>query len=439
MARRISFLVGLLLLCAGGLLATAVATVRGIVHDAQHRPIADAEVVLKAEHSEFTQTARTSAEGEFHFDSVPIGEYRITVSKAEFGPQEEKLTVLSGTAPILHIELKVAKQAQTVTVTSEAPPAQEESVTPTTLVTREEIAETPGAGQSNSLAMITNYVPGAYYTHDQLHVRGGHQVSWLIDGVSIPNTNIATNLGPQIDPKDIDVLETQRGSYSADYGDRTYGIFNVEPRTGFERNNEAELVLSAGNFYQTDDQLNFGGHTNRFAYYASLNGNRTDLGLQTPPSAVIHDRANGYGGFTSMTYNLDSQDQLRLVAQLRQDFYQIPTAPEQLLSDANKEKDAYVLFSWVRTFSPGLVLTISPFYHYNSVDYESSPYDQPSSATEEMAANYEGGQATLAWINQRNNMRIGFYGFAQQTNQRFGLLCNSPGECQNVIPPASAN
>jgi hypothetical protein len=62
----------------------------------------------------------------------------------------------------------------------------------------------------------------------------------------------------QIDPKDIDILEAQRGSYAADYGDRTYGIFNVEPRTGFEKNNEAELIVSAGNFYQTDDQLNFG-------------------------------------------------------------------------------------------------------------------------------------------------------------------------------------
>src|SRR6202041_2031312 len=138
------------------------------------------------------------------------------------------------------IELKVAKQAQTVTVISEAPPAQEESVTPTTLVTREEIAETPGAAQSNSLAMITDYVPGAYYTHDQLHVRGGHQVSWLVDGVPVPNTNIASNVGPQFDPKDIDYMEVQRGSYDADYGDRTYGVFNVVPRTGFERDKDCD-------------------------------------------------------------------------------------------------------------------------------------------------------------------------------------------------------
>ena len=193
--------------------------------------------------------------------------------------------MLSGTAPILHFELRLPTQTQSITVSADSTPAQAESVTPTSLVGRTEISETPGATQTNSLAIITNYVPGAYLTHDQLHLRGGHQVSWLIDGVPIPNTNIASNLGPQIDPKDIDTVEMQRGSYSADFGDRTYGIFNVAPRTGFERNNERELLLGLGNSYQTDDQVNFGGHSNRFAYYASATGNRTNLGLETPTSA----------------------------------------------------------------------------------------------------------------------------------------------------------
>ena len=78
------------------------------------------------------------------------------------------------------------------------------------------------------------------------------------------------------------IVEVDRGSYGAEFGDRTYGVFNAVPRTGFERNNEAELVLSAGNFYQTNDALSFGSHTERFAYYASVNGNRSNLGLQPP-------------------------------------------------------------------------------------------------------------------------------------------------------------
>lgn len=169
-----------------------------------------------------------------------------------FVAQPQTITVLSGTAPILHLELRLPSEEETVIVSAEE--GQSETVTPSTLVERLQIQETLGASRSNSLAMITDFVPGAYLTHDQLHIRGGHQVSWLIDGVPIPNTNIASNLGPQIDPKDIDAVEVQRGSYSADYGDRTYGILNVAPRTGFERNNQGELTLSAGNFYQTDDQ-----------------------------------------------------------------------------------------------------------------------------------------------------------------------------------------
>jgi outer membrane receptor protein involved in Fe transport len=433
------------LFCLGSAaLGTIFGSVRGIVHDPQHRPVSDAKVVLQAEKSNYLQTVQTDAEGQFHFDAVPLGEYAVTVSQTGFAVGQQTIAVLSGTAPILHFELRLETQNQSVTVSADSAPAQTESVTPTTLVSREEIRQTPGASRTNSLAMITDYTPGAYVTHDQLHIRGGHQVSWLIDGVPIPNTNIASNLGPQIDPKDIDTVEMQRGSYAADYGDRTYGIFNVAPRTGFERNNEAELVLSAGNFYQTDDQLNFGGHTNRFAYYGSINGNRTNLGLAPPTSAVSHDAANGFGGFTSLIYNLDSTNQLRLVAQVRRDFFQVPFDPNdpnaqgQFLRDANRENDSFVTFSWVRTFSPGLLFTVSPFFHFNSADYRSSPLDLPSSATEDRSSKYAGGQATLAWVKQRNNLRAGFYGFAQQDHQLFGLIFND-GSQPNLSPPDVEN
>jgi outer membrane cobalamin receptor len=420
--------------------ATIFGSVRGVVHDSQHRPIPDVQISLRAKDSVFTLTTQTDVNGDFHFDAVPVAEYVITASKADFATSEQAMTVLSGTAPILHFELPLASQTQSVTVSAEAAPGQTESITPTTLVNREQIEQTPGAFRTNSLALITDYVPGSYFTHDQLHIRGGHQVSWLIDGVPIPNTNIASNLGPQIDPKDIDTVEVQRGSYAADYGDRTYGIFNVAPRTGFERNNEAELVLSAGNFYQTDDQVNFGGHNNRFAYYGSVSGNRTNLGLQTPTSAVIHDAANGVGGFTSLIYNADSQDQLRLVAQIRRDYYQVPFDPNDpntqgtFLHDVNRETDSFVTFSWVRTFSPGLMLTVSPFYHFNRADYESSPSDLPSSATEKRSSKYEGGQVTMSWVKDRNNLRAGIYGFAQQDDQLFGLIFND-NSAPNLNPP----
>src|ERR1700726_4975418 len=302
-------------------------TVHGIVHDPQHRPVQDAMVDLKAQHSDWVQHQKTNGSGEFDFGAVPLGEYTVTVTVANFQPAQQSVIVESGTNPVLHFQLALASVTEKTVVTGEPVTATMDSVTPTTLLNRLDVQQTPGASRTNSLAIITDYVPGAYITHDQLHIRGGHQTSWLIDGVPVPNTNIASNLGPQLDPKDVDYFEVNRGSYGAEFGDRTYGVFNLVPRTGFERNNEAELVLSGGSFYQTNAQLSFGSHTERFAYYASVNGNRSDLGLQPPVPQVVHDAENGYGGFGSLIFNIDPANQLRLVTSLRRDYYQIPYDP----------------------------------------------------------------------------------------------------------------
>jgi len=307
--------------------ATIFGRIEGIVHDPQHRPLSGATVKLQAVTSELSQTTKTDDNGDFSFTNVPIGDYKIAVTEAQFQSEERAVTVDSRSAPILHFQLAIATLNQTAIVSGRPEAVTTDSVTPTTLVDRLDIAETPGADRTNSMAMITDYVPAAYVTHDMLHMRGGHQVDWLIDGVPVPNTNIATNLGPQIDPKDIDYLEVQRGSYDAEYGDRTYGIFNIVPRSGFERDNEAELVTSFGNWYQTNDQFNLGGHTERFAYYASVNANRSNYGLQPPIGQVVHDAENGFGGFASFIFNANPSNQLRWVTSLRQDYYQIPIDP----------------------------------------------------------------------------------------------------------------
>ena len=213
-------------------------------------------------------------------------------------------------------------------------------------------------------------------------------MDWLIDGVPIPNTNIAANLGPQIDPKDIDYLEIQRGSYDAEYGDRTYGIFNIVPRTGFERDKECDLAVSLGNFYQTNDQISCGGHTERFAYYVSLNGNRSDYGLQTPIGQVVHDAENGYGGFASSFSIPIPRINFGWSARCGRIITKYPTTriptpseirsyPSYGLRDGEHETDGYVAFSWVHTFNPNLLLTVSPFYHYNNADYQACPNDIP--------------------------------------------------------------
>src|ERR1017187_1595224 len=313
-----------LLLSATAASANDYGAIRGVVHDPQHRPIQNAMVMLHAKSSEWAKSVTTDANGEFQFNAVALGEYSVSVASQGFSQTTQDVTVVSGSVPVVHFQLQLASANEKVIVSGAPAVVATDSFTPTTLISRLDIERTPGADSTNSLAMITDYVPGAYVTHDMLHMRGGHQTTWLLDGIPIINTAIAQNLGAQFDPKDMDYVEVDRGSYGAEFGDRTYGVFNVVPRTGFERNNEGEFVATAGNFYQTNDALSFGSHTQRFAYSFSVNANRSNLGLQPPVSKVTHDAVNGVGGFGSFIFNVDPSNQLRLMTSLRRDYYQVP-------------------------------------------------------------------------------------------------------------------
>jgi hypothetical protein len=433
-----------LLMAALAAFASVFGSVRGIVHDPQHRPVENAMVMLRSKTSEWSTSANTDATGQFIFNGVSLGEYTVTVVAPSFNQSAQNVRVVAGSQPVLHFSLSVATNKQIVTVSGAPEAAPTDTATPTTLVSRHDVEHTPGAARSNSLAMITDYVPGAYLTHDQLHIRGGHQTSWLLDGVPVPNTNISSNLGPQFDPKDIDYLEINRGSYGAEFGDRTYGVFNAAPRTGFERNRQGELVLNAGNFYQTNDALSFGSHTERFAYYASVNANRSNLGIETPVPQAVHDAENGYGGFGSLIFNVNPSNQLRLVTSLRKDYYQIPydpfpndienapisangfkaQYPSLYLRDADHESDAIVNFSWVHTFNSKLLLTISPFFHHNAAYYTSLPADFPIATTQDRASNYGGGQVSFAANLPKNNLQVGVYSFYQHDKELFAAVFN---------------
>jgi outer membrane receptor protein involved in Fe transport len=408
-----------------GSFASVFGTVKAIVHDPQHRPVQGAQVEVQSRTSAFKTTGTTNEDGIATMLNVPMGAYDIKIVSLGFTAVQQSVTVTSGNVQELHFALALAQHQETVEVSGAPETVNPSSATPQALVSRSDIAQTPGADRTNSMSMITDFVPGASMVHDQLHVRGGHQVTWAIDGVPVPNTNIATNVGPQFDPKDIDYLEVQRGSFSAESGDRTYGLFNVVTRSGFERSRQGELVTSYGSYNSTDNQLSFGDHNDRSAYYFSLNGNRTDHGLETPTTDNLHNQAAGGGAFTSLIFNVTPKDQLRFVGSARADFYQVPNDADLQTAgvrDREREQDIFGSLSWVHTFGQGVLFTLSPSYHFNRAAFEGLGLpDQRLVTTDNRASSYAGGQASVSVVQGRHNASIGFYGFAQHDNTLFGL------------------
>jgi outer membrane receptor protein involved in Fe transport len=409
-------------------------SLRGVVHDPEHRPLPGAQVAIQGPAAFGSKTVQSGANGEFQLSGVPEGSYRIAVSASGFTALEQQTTVAAGKSPVLHFQLELAAVHQAVEVSGAASRLTTQTSTVQTAVSPQEILETAGADQTNSLAMITDFTPGAYMVHDMLHMRGGHQVNWFFDGIPVINTNIAANVAPLINPKNVEELEIERGGYSAEYGDRTYGFFNVVTPSGFDRDNQAEIIASAGNFYSTDDQFNIGGHTQKLAYYASVDGNRSNLGLGAPVSHAIHDRESGTGGFFSLLYNRSANDQIRWIASLREDHYQVPNTQDQQASgirDLNLEKDDLIGFHWTHTFSDAVVLTLSPYYHFNSAHYIGGPQDTPFILDDNNRSNYYGARSVLRVDKHRHNANVGVEIWGQHGNTFFGLAENPGGAVLN--------
>jgi outer membrane cobalamin receptor len=411
--------------------AVIFGTVRGTVTDAQQHALAGAHVTLQSRTSRWMQTATSDAAGRFAFAAVPLGSYTLRAEARGLSTRERAIEVNSGAVIDASIGLPIESVKAEVSVTAARPEVDVRSSTTQNTVSRIDVQRTPGTDRANSLSMITDFVPSAVIVHDQLHIRGGHQTDWLIDGVPVPNTNIGSSVGPQFDPRDVDYIEVQRGGYSAEYGERTFGIFNVVPRSGFERDNEAHAVVNYGSFKSTDDQFNFGSHTDRFAYYASLSANRSDHGLETPVPQTMHDAAGGAAAFASFTALPNPSDQLRLVTAARADRYEIPGS-----TDRERESDFFLNGTWLRTLSQSSLITVAPFVHINSTNFDGGSNEEIVTR-DHRRSRYLGASATWSMSGRGNDVRAGVNGFDQRDRAFFALAGDGLSLAQSVSPAGS--
>lgn len=163
------------------------------------------------------------------------------------------------------------------------------------------------------------------------------------------------------------------------------------------------------------------------------------LGLGTPVAQVIHDQTSGEGGLVSLIYNATPKDQLRWLASLRGNHYQIPNDSDQQaagIRDLDLEQDYLAGFHWTHTFSDGVLFTLSPYYHFNSAHFLGGPQDTPFILDDNGRSNYLGARSTLQVQKKRHNARVGVEIWGQHDNTFFGLTANPGG---GVLQQTEAN
>jgi hypothetical protein len=221
------------------------AAIRGAVTDEQGAAIAGTDITITNMDTGFTRTAKAGNEGEYSFQSLPIGRYTLSVAREGFKTFEEKGIVLHVNDSLtLNAQLKVGARSETIEVVATTAQVELTSAELSGTVAGAQITQLPLNGRS--FAQLVLMVPGVAadngFSYDKKGVSGGADLSisggpsnanlFLVDGAN--NVDIGSNrtilIYPSLDS--IEEFKIQRNSYNAQFGGAGGGVINIVTKSG---------------------------------------------------------------------------------------------------------------------------------------------------------------------------------------------------------------
>jgi hypothetical protein len=216
-------------------------SIDGRVADETKAAVPGASVAAKNMGSGFTRTTVSSTTGTFHIGALPAGTYEVTATLSGFATQVQKgVPVQVGSAATVDFTMKVAGQAETITVTGETPLIQTTKSDVGQVITSTLVENIPLNGrkfQDLSL-LVPGTRPSNYYDPTKTEVGGisyggatGRNVIISVDGGD-NNDGVVRGLLQQFTAEAIQEYKVTTQRYSAEFGRSTGGIVNVITKSG---------------------------------------------------------------------------------------------------------------------------------------------------------------------------------------------------------------
>jgi trimeric autotransporter adhesin len=242
-----SILPALALLCALATIAHGQSYqggLRGSLHDNAGNALSNVTLSLTNEATRLTRTTLTNASGEYVFDRVDPGKYKLEATSGGFKKLERSGVVIETQQQLLlDLVMEVGAVTESVVITDDAPLIESANASVGQVITKQFLSDLPNTGRNPfSLAAISpNYVPAGNPTFNrQQDQSGSSQISlaggpvrgnnYLLDGVPIADIGNRAVIVPTFEA--IQELKMQVNNYDAEAGRTGGGVFNVTSRSG---------------------------------------------------------------------------------------------------------------------------------------------------------------------------------------------------------------
>src|ERR1700756_3988534 len=236
-------------------------TINGTVTDPSAASIVGATVKATELATNIDHTTTTSTEGQFAFQDIPLGFYKVTVSATGFVTSVvDKVEVVAGTIHTLPITMKLGQSVTTVEISAQSIAVDTTSPTQTMSIPDDVVQNLPLNGRDFTQIIAVQPGFGGYNVggYGSLNGTRPNQINWQIDGVdnndfwhNIPAVNQGgvSGIAGVVLPMD-SIVEFSAQTQSGPEGGRNAGgTVNVVTRSGGNELHGSVYYYNRNEFY----------------------------------------------------------------------------------------------------------------------------------------------------------------------------------------------
>jgi outer membrane receptor protein involved in Fe transport len=291
-----------------------------------------------------------------------------------------------------------------------------------------DIAQLP-LGDATPLNQLVLRTPGAVQdSYGELHVRGDHgNLQYRINGVVIPEA--ISGFGQALDTRFASQVNVFTGALPAQYGYRTAEVIDIRTK-GDAVDKTGSLDFTFGSHAHREAGLSVSGSSGAWSYFGVGSYLQDDLGIEnpTPSTTALHDVTHQGKGFGMLSYVIDDNHRISLMAGASNNRFEIPDVPGESpsftlsgttppasdqLDARQRERNDFEVLAYQGT-SEAFDYQLAVFHRLTDVHYQPDPVGDLTYngvASDVLRRNLASGlQTDVAWrLNPQHTLRTGVF------------------------------
>jgi hypothetical protein len=418
-----------------------IGRISGVVRDPSGAAVSAAQVSLENPLTGRKQETISDNLGQFRFDNVPYGAFRLQVSARGFAPSQQSVGVWSNVPLVIDSKLTIVGSSTVITV-NEAIGAEVANPRTETVIDESRIKLIPGVVRRDQLQALISSSPGWNTENDGLmHIRGVDDGTlYVIGGVPIPDRVDGLFAG-SFNTDAITSLDLITGNIPAEFGNRSGAVVVVQPKSGLGTPLSGTLALGAGSFNSRDLSTTMGTGTKKWGIFFAGSGHQSDRFLDPVDPRNFHN--NGGEGSIELRsdWHATEKDMLRFSGILQGANFSVPNnADQQEEAQAQRQqvRHNHESVAWQHAWSTKTLSDLSYFRSHFQSQLLPSDFDTPITAWQKRHHTRQGIIGSVSHLAGGHTLKAGIEASRVSINEFFSFAVRDPeaAEEADISDPA---